>query len=457
MSNKNIIFIFGILLSGLCTYNVSAQTDTLKVMAYNVLYYGNGCQGPNGKQHNYLQTIIGYTNPDLISLEKMASIPVSPDDHSATAPVGFADSILQYALNAAFPGRYAFCPFTNNAHTNNMALVFYDVRKLGFVSLVASYTNITDFNTYKLYYKDANLGRTHDTTYLYVTPNHDKSGDEYAHVRALQIQGELNTIKQHFTRTGNHLNLGDFNVRTSEEDFYQLLTAPADTGFRFYDPPFFPDGKLTYPANWDHEGRYSAYFTTSTRESAGSFNGCGSGGGGKNWYDHIFLSGWLVSGANYMRYLPGSYRTIGNDGQRMRVAINNRNAHVNTAAPEAVIEALYRMSNKYPVMVDLLVTPNTTGTSLPDPEITGAPTVVTEQVSITNPIADKLIINFPTAMEGQEITIACIDATGTTVLTKTVTVKDDEAQIKCKLPAGEYTIKVTGKHNLILNSKVQKL
>lgn len=155
-----------------------AQKDTLRVMAYNVLYYGNGCQGPNGNYHNYMKKIVSYANPDIFSMEKMAAIPVSHGDKYATAPYGFADSILEFALNAAFPGRYAYCPFTNNARGNNMAVLFYDKQKLGFVSIVSSYANITDFNTYKLYYKDPNLSSTHDTTFLYVLPTHDLSGDE---------------------------------------------------------------------------------------------------------------------------------------------------------------------------------------------------------------------------------------------------------------------------------------
>ena len=202
-------------------YYAYGQADTLRVMAYNVLYYGNGCQKPNGNYHEYLKTIIGFANPDIISLEKMASIPVDAADKSGTAPLGFADSILRYALNAAYPLRYSYCPFTNNAKANNMSAVFYDQHKLGFVALAASYVNSTDYNTYKLYYKDPNLSATHDTTFLYITPNHDKSGDEFEGVREMQITGAMNSIKQHFTHLANHINLGDFNVRSSEEVFYQ--------------------------------------------------------------------------------------------------------------------------------------------------------------------------------------------------------------------------------------------
>lgn len=224
-----------------------AQKDTLRVMGYNALYYGNGCQGPNGLFHNYLKTIVAYANPDILSLEKMASIKISTDDKYGAAPVGFADSIIHYALDAAFPGRYAYCPFTNAAHTTSMSMVFYDKRKLGFLSIVSSYSNITDFNTYKLYYKDPNLARTHDTTFLYVIPNHDMSGDENEKVRGIQIAEVMKLTKAHFSHLPNMINLGDFNVRNSDEPFYQTLTHPEDTNFQFSDPRSSPTGNSLIP------------------------------------------------------------------------------------------------------------------------------------------------------------------------------------------------------------------
>ncbi len=451
-SFKKVLFLF--LLLFIPSLAVMAQKDTLRVMAYNVLYYGNGCQGPNNNYHNYLKTIITYTHPNVLSLEKMASIPTSSTDKNGAAPYGFADSILQFALNAAYGSRYAYCPFTNNAASNNICMVFYDQHKLGFSALVASYVNGIDINTYKLYYKDPSLAITHDTTFLYITPNHDKSGDEFEDVREMQITGEMNSIKQHFKRLGNHINLGDFNVRNSKEGFYQILTAPEDTGFAFFDPPFYPDGVFKYPADWDHEGKFSAYFTTSTRESAAVPNGCGSGGGGKNWYDHIFISSWIMHNTNYIHYIPHSYRTIGNDGQRFKVSILNKNSHANTSAPAEVLEALYQMSNKYPVMIDLEVTPNTTGNSPEEPVIAGAPVLTKEAVTIA--YADKqLLLHFPDALKGQEMTVACMDAKGTSQLNKKLTVTNNDMTLKCKLAAGAYTVTIKGRHNLVGEGSIE--
>jgi len=433
-----------------------AQTDTLRVMTYNVLYYGNGCQGPTEKYHGYLKTIIGYTSPDIVTLEKMASIPVTPDDKAGTAPYGFADSVLQYAFNAAYPGRYAYCPFTNASHANNIGLLVYDTRKLGFVSIVSSYANITDFNTYKLYYKDPALARTHDTTFLYLTLNHDKSGKENEEVRGRQIAEKMEQLKAHFTSLPNMLNIGDFNLRSSEEPVYQQIVFNKDENFRFYDAPFNPDNKLKYPANWGHDANYSGYFTTSTRQFENVPNACGSGGGAKGWYDHIFMSDWIVKGTNYIKYVPNSYRTIGNDGQRTGVSINNSNGHVNTSAPAEVIEALYQFSNKYPVMIQLAVTSNTTGKSPKDPEIGGVAVAIKVEAKVDNPVKDELVLHFPDAMKGQELTITCTDKNGTEQMKKQLTVRHNDEKMKCKLAPGTYTLRINSKHSTMQEMQITK-
>ena len=435
---------------------LTAQTDTLRVMGYNVLYYGNGCQGPNYLYHGYLKTIIGFANADLVSLEKMASVPQSADDKYATAPAGFADSIISYAFNAAYPGRYAYCPFTNGAKSNNQATLFYDQRKLGFLGIVSSYVNITDFNTYKLYYKDADLATTHDTTFLYLTLNHDKSGDDNVSVRGGQIEEEMKHISEHFKRLPNMINIGDFNLRNSKEPCYQTLVSPDDTGFRFYDPPFYPDHHLKYPADWDHDVSFAAYFTTSTRESDVVPNNCGSGGGGKNWYDHIFLSSWIVNNTNCIRYIPNSYCTVGNDGKRFKISINGTNGGANTSAPQEVIDALYHMSNKYPVMVSLEVTRARGRNRQPDPEIKGAPVFVREEVTVDNPVGDELVMHFPATLKGQEITAECFDKEGRSQMKEKINVKREVISLRCKLVPGRYTIKFYTKHNIVSETEVNK-
>ncbi len=443
---------------------VYAQPDTLRVMAYNVLGYGqfNPCQGPDSKYNAYLDTIVQFANPDIIGLEKMGSIQTSPTDFAYDAPIGFQDSILQYALNLAFPGRFNYCMNTNFSGSNTECLVFYNQHKLGYLGIVCAYNSGAgneDFDTYKFYYLDPNLPTTHDTTFLYVTDNHDISGSSNQALRGAQIAGEMTDIKNHFTHLANMINMGDFNVRNTSEPVYQTLTNPADTNFRYYDPPFNPDHNLSYPADWDgNPGAFTSYLTTSTRVSATLPNACGTSGGGKNWYDHIFLSPWIINNANYISYSSHSYRTIGNDGHRLSRSVNDLPA--NTSAPTSVINSLFQMSNKYPVMVDLLLWPNTTGTSLPDPEIVPSAVAgnigVEEHIVVVNPVGSELIINCSSGLNSKTLSLICTDMLGRLMIREQVQPDNGLIHIPCKLVQGIYFLNVSEAGKVVSQTVLRK-
>jgi len=435
----------------------NAQKDTLRVMAYNVLNYGQypTCQGPNGIYHNYLDTIVKFTDPDVISLEKMASI----TPYGGQAPVGWGDSILKYALNTAFPARYAVCPYSNISAADNINMLFYNQNKLGYLAIVCSYANTTDFNTYKFYYKDPNISTTHDTTFIYFTINHDQSGTDPT-LRNAQILGEMQQVQNRFHHLPNMLNMGDFNTRSSTEGCYQTLVNPADTNYRFYDPPFYPDNKIIYPANYDASpGSFTKFLTTSTRQYGDTPNTCGTSGGAKGWYDHIFVSPWVVNNANYVRYIPNSYRVIGNDGNRLGFSINTMYPVANTSAPATVLNALFQMSNKYPVMVDLEVTSNTTGTSLPDPEIPlglNNSEILQDHVYIVNPVSSNLTMNFSSSIIGKTVFVECYDIYGRLLIGRKILIHNQITILPFEYKTGIYFIKLFEEGTILYNGKIVK-
>ena len=249
----------------------------------------------------------------------------------------------------------------------NMSVLFYNQKKLGFVGERTLVTDITDFNLYKFRYNDANLAITHDTTYLYIVVNHTQSGSSSA-VRDRQVGEEMTTLRAMFASFPNLIDMGDFNTANSFEAGYQAVTTSADSNTLLYDPPYYPDKALQYPGNWDVTPYLVApYLTTTTRQSAAIPNSCGTSGGAKSWYDHIFLSPWLIGGSNYVRYVPHSYLTIGNDGNRIGVDITSPSPALNTSVPAAVLQALFEFSDKYPVAVKLQVQANRNGYSPADP------------------------------------------------------------------------------------------
>ncbi len=330
-------------------------------MAYNVLTYGDGCQGSLSTLDGYFKTIVAYAQPDLLSCEKMNTFPIT-----STPPNDLAANITDSVLNVVFPGRYAYATPTD-ASGGEMSVLFYNKQKLTFVKTETLYQYISDFDLYKLYYNDPNLAITHDTTYLYVVVNHTQSGTPST-TRDMQVAKYMATLRAKFAYMPNLINMGDFNTANSYEAGYQTIITSSDTSQRMYDPPFYPDQTVKYPAEWeDNAGGYAAELTTSTRALATVPNTCGTSGGAKSWYDHIFISPWLVKGSNYISYIPNSYKTIGNDGKRLGVDITSTTPQVNTSAPAAVINALFQFSNKYPVSIKLLIKANRNAYSITDP------------------------------------------------------------------------------------------
>ena len=342
--------------------NTVDKTDTLKVMAYNVLGYGDGCQGSTATLNGYLQTIIQFTQPDLFSFEKMADFPPS-----SVFPLSFADDIRINALDPAFPGKYAYATPTNSSSADNMSVLFYNKQKLTYVKTETLLAYITDFDLYKLYYNDPNLAITHDTTFIYVIPNHTQSGSASG-TRDAQVTQVMTTLRTKFAYFPNLINMGDFNAHSNLEPGYQSIITSSDTSTVMSDPPFSPDKSVSYSTQWEtNTSGFASFLTTTTRALANVPNTCGTAGGAKSWYDHIFISPWLIKGSNYMRYIPNSYETVGNDGNRVGYDINSATPVVNSSAPAAVINALFQFSDKYPIMIKLLVKANRNAYSIPDP------------------------------------------------------------------------------------------
>ena len=338
------------------------QTDTLRVMAYNVLNYGDLCQGSTTSLDNYFRTIIQNTQPDLMSCEKMTAFSYLPG-----SPGNLADEILTNVLNFVSPDKYNYASPTNASGSGTLSVLFYNKQKLTYESTDDLLSLVTDFDLYKFYYNDINLSITKDTTFLYAVICHTKSGSASLE-RDFQDSTVMASLRSKFGYFPNLIVMGDFNTRGSFEHGYQSLINSNDSTTTISDPPYYPDETVKYPGNWSVSPFYVAPFlTTSTRSLPYDPNSCGSSAGGKGWYDHIFISNWLINGSNYIGYIPHSYQSLGNDGARLGVSINSNVPSVNTSAPANVLDALYHFSDKYPVMLRLEIKANRNAVSPKDP------------------------------------------------------------------------------------------
>ncbi len=338
------------------------KTDTLKVMAYNVLNYGDLCQGSTAMLNGYFYTIVQFAQPDLMSCEKMTAFNIQRGSSG-----NLADDILNNVLNKAIPGKYDYATPTNASGSGTISVLYYNKQKLTYVNTQDLLSLVTDFDLYKFFYNDINLSKTKDTTFLYAVVCHTKSGSGSLE-RDFQDSAVMASLQSKFISFPNLLIMGDFNTRGSFEHGYQSIINSSDSSISMSDPPYYPDQKLQYPGNWSVSPSFAGSFlTTSTRLLSYQPNSCGSSGGGKGWYDHIFISNWLLNGRNYMKYIPQSYQSVGNDGERAGESINSNAPSANTTAPATVLDALFHFSDKYPVMLTLEVKTNRNAVSPKDP------------------------------------------------------------------------------------------
>ena len=59
-----------------------------------------------------------------------------------------------------------------------------------------------------------------------------------------------------------------------------------------------------------------------------------------------------MSGSNKVAYIPGSYKTIGQDGNHFNKSVNYSS---NSSAPDSVVDALYYVSDHLPVSMSLKI------------------------------------------------------------------------------------------------------
>jgi len=432
--------------------STEAQQDTLNVMAYNVLHFGDGCQGSNTYLEGKLRTIVQYANPDVLGLVKVQSIKVTPTDNNGLSPYGFADSIIQYSLDVAYPARYNYCTLTNISGSNDMDVLFYDQNKLGFLSVKNLISLQEDFDLYKLYYKDPHLTITHDTTFLYFILNHTVSGTSSTQ-RDQQDTLVIDQLEKIFYHLPNLISMGDFNTHLTGELGYQRYVNNSDTNFLFYDPPFNPDHNLSYPIDWDISPTLcSGYLNTSTRESSSYPNSCGTNNGAKDWYIHIFASAWLTHNFDYIKYIPDSYVTLGNDGNRVGISENDSTTNGrNNSAPSNVVNAIFFLSDKYPTMLKLAVTNDSLGNGPPNPVINGTALVSPEKgmITVNNPIQNnKIEMNFSSACIGENCELTCYDIYGRNLFSNDFVINSTRIEKNVSLSQGTYFLRVQTAHTL---------
>ena len=327
---------FAILLTALwmASLPVVAQ-DTLTVVQYNLLNYGNYTSycsqavNPVDDKDEYLKLITDQLRPDIFSVNEL-----SPDG-------GFADRILNNVLNRDGETRYARVNVPNYAGSELVNMVYYNTQKLAYCSQVVAQSTVRDIDVVKFYFRGSGLEQG-DTAFVNCVVAHLKAGEAASDAaeRTAMVMNALNYMDQNLA-PGNYLFMGDLNLYSHTEGAFVALTGSFGPNWTFNDPA----GRV---GEWHNNDLYATVHTQSTHTSSG----CWASGGMDDRFDFILATNPLINGTQQVQYVPGSYFTLGQDGQHFNKALTDAPA---LQLPADLVNALYTNSDHLPVSLRLKV------------------------------------------------------------------------------------------------------
>ena len=335
---------FLIIICILLSFTATSQTETLKIVAYNVLNFPDGRDdcGTNTVVPNRADTlrkVLSYLQPDIF---------VACEIQTEAG----ANSILTQSLNTNGASNYQSAQWHSNGNGGNLNnQMYYNTDKLIFYSQDVIPTSSRDIDHYVLYLNDPTLNVYYDTTFVDVYMCHLKAGQggSNASTRAGQTQLLMDYIATQPT-DHHHFVCGDLNVYTANEPGYQNLITGS---FALEDP-------INAQGSWNNNSSFAIHHTQSTRTSVNL--DCGSKGGSDDRFDQILVSSNVMTGADSIQYISNTYKAIGNDGNHFNSSLISG---TNALYPDSIVNALYYMSDHLPVAMDVLVTyPTSNGLAL---------------------------------------------------------------------------------------------
>lgn len=337
---KNLSLIL-LVLASLCMN--AGVTDTIKVMQYNLLNYGNYTDycpqelNSVSDKNRYIRTILTAYHPDIFTVCEVGKASNLPGD--------FLRNNLN--INGITCWKTEAGSNTSNSYLTNC--IFYNSDKLVLKRHHVAQTYIRDVDIYSFYLKNDAL-EYGDTTAFTCIVAHLKAGygDEESEKRRVMCRNIMNNIRNQY-KNSNVLIMGDFNLYSNEEPAYQLLTDKSQYPDSYFIDPVYPYGV----GAWNEDSHYKDFHTQSTNRQG---NGCRSGGGMDDRFDFILMSENIYGGKDKIQYINGSYHAIGQDGRHFNNSINSPE---NYDVSPAVANALFNNSDHLPVKMELLITQNT--------------------------------------------------------------------------------------------------
>lgn len=412
------------LLAGITAYS----QDTLRIMQYNLLMFGNNFSSCNQSNNSYvtktsyLKTIVNYVRPDILLVNEI---------NESTL---YHDYILTHALNVDGINYWERGNPPNYSNSDIVNEIYFNSNKLSMTSNVAVETNVRDIDIFKMkFFTTGQPGQVD----LNCVVAHLKAGNETSdeNERANETNKLMNYL-HNASASGNYTMSGDFNLYTASEQAFQNLLFYSDENIRFYDP-------ISKVGAWNNNSYYADCHTQSTHTSGDCF----STGGLDDRFDFILVSDEIMNASTNMKYITGSYRAVGQDGEHFNSSINS--SPQNNSVPTDVLNALYNMSDHLPVVLEMLV-----GEDL------GTESFVSENLSLSfqNPVQNQLELHI-SFKEPMPLYADIINLQGKILFSASYNLIEPGSIIIIpmdKLVSGIYLLKIYNDNNFIIKRKIVK-
>lgn len=313
------------------TISNTENENIFKVMSYNALNYGSSQTANN--RDSVFKRVIENVNPDIMVFQEIV--------HTAGYN-NFKSSVVDTLFGVGGP--YNMVPFVDcpgNCIDNASA---YKRDKFDFVRQYTISTALRNIDGFRFRHKATQVEFIVFSVHLKAGDGQTERNDRRAEIDSLMKY--LDTISS----TPYYMITGDFNTYSNSEPHYMKLTTDSTA---FSHPAVFVD-PFNLTGTWQDNTNYKLYHSQSSRTSNPTGFGGGATGGLDDRFDFYLYSKSIDNIYNLMNYVPNSFEVIGQDGNRMNLAVNDAN-NLNTSVSTAVANALYYASDHLPVVAEFQV------------------------------------------------------------------------------------------------------
>ena len=295
-------------------FNIIQGQDTLTVMNYNVLRM----TGTTSTRANYIKKVVDYVQPDLVILQEIEN-----------------QEGLDLLLNTAFNRDSSIFAAGKLPSSSWMKSgIIYRKSKIYVSEDISISTVLRDISGYTLSLKNAHSNVAPFTVFgahLKASAGNSEAYQRWEEAKELYKHVAQKDSNYHYIMSG------DFNLYGTHEPAYLLLTDSMTVDLE--DPV----------GSWvRNEGSHVEKYTQSTRTD--HLGDGGATGGLDDRFDFILFSNHFTAKDPDLKYVEGSYKVLGNDGNHFNTSIVNGG---NSAVPDSIVDAIYRASDHYPVIAKI--------------------------------------------------------------------------------------------------------